>query len=245
MQILNLVREISLSFGQPSMIAATPKGIKLPSPIDDEFLSDDTGKSKAQPRNTPSLLEYYIQTIKLYQLLKKVVDTTETSIQHSGELMSRIQAMSRLHKLIMEWRDRLPPYLKFEEEVEDCDAARTTTSDEIFRNPREPLGLADLSKRLFCRLDNISAPMVMILTVLRFLHTIQLTLRPALELLFERQHVVRPNSGDISMEARLQELMLSDIASQCVLFAVQLNDFLSSQIQSQGFACWWYNTSCQ
>ena len=227
------------------MIAATPKGIQFPSPIDDEYLSDEIGKSKAQPKSTPSLLEYYIQTIKLYQLLKQVVDTTDTSLQNSGELMPRIQAMSRLHKLIMEWRDRLPVYLKYEEVVEDCDAARTTTSVEIFSNPREPLGLADLSKRLFCRLDNISVRMVMMLTVSRFLHTIQLTLRPALELLFERQHVVRPNSGEKSMEARVQDLMLCDIASQSVLFAVQLNDFLSAQIQSQGFACWWYNISCQ
>ena len=123
MHILNVFREISLSFGQPSMIAASSKSINLPSPIDDEYLSDEIGKSKAQPQSTPSLLEYYIQTIKLYQLLKQVVDTTDISIQNSGELMSRIQAMLRLHKLIMEWRDRLPAYLKYEQEVEDCDAA--------------------------------------------------------------------------------------------------------------------------
>ena len=245
MHLLNVFREISLSFGQPSMIAANPRSIQLPSPIDDEYLSDEIGKSKAQPKGTPSLLEYYIETIKLYQLLKQVVDTTDTSILNSGELMSRIQAMSRLHKLIMEWRDRLPAYLKCEQEADDCDAARTTTSGEIFSNPREPLGLADLSKRLFCRLYSISMWMVMILTIFRFLHTMQVTLRPALELLFEKQHQVRPSSGENSMEARLQELMLSDIASQCVLFAVQLNNFLSTQIQTQGFACWWYNISCQ
>jgi hypothetical protein len=196
MHILNVFREISLSFGQPSMIAASSKSINLPSPIDDEYLSDEIGKSKAQPQSTPSLLEYYIQTIKLYQLLKQVVDTTDISIQNSGELMSRIQAMLRLHKLIMEWRDRLPVYLKYGQEVEDRDAARATTSGEIFGNPREPLRLADLSKQHFCRLYSISARMVMILTAFRFLHTIQLTLRAALELLFERQHQVRPNSGE-------------------------------------------------
>lgn len=78
----------------------------------------------------------------------------------------------------------------------------------------------------------------------RYLYTVQLALRPALEQLFERQHQSRPDVGEKTMETGLEELMLRDMASKCVLSAVQLNNFLSHQIQCQGFACWWYNISC-
>lgn len=63
-------------------------------------------------------------------------------------------------------------------------------------------------------------------------------------MLFERQHVLRASSNETSIEAGLQELILSDMASNCIRFAVQLNNFLAAQIESQGFACWWYNISC-
>lgn len=75
------------------------------------------------------------------------------------------------------------------------------------------------------------------------MHTVQLILRPALELLFEKQQLAQSSNREPMLEARLQDLILNDVASQCVLSAVQFNDFLGAQIQSQSFVCWWYNIS--
>ncbi|KAG7285016.1 hypothetical protein NEMBOFW57_009634 [Staphylotrichum longicolle] len=74
-----LDREISMSFGRPLMInTAGNEQLKLPEAIDDEYLSDVAGGEwNSQPSNRPSLLESYIQTIKLYDILGQVLDREE------------------------------------------------------------------------------------------------------------------------------------------------------------------------
>lgn len=47
------------------------------------------------------------------------------------------------------------------------------------------------------------------------------------------------------MEARVQDLMLSDMAAQCVLSAHNLVKFLDAQIHFQSMVAWWYNISCE
>ena len=79
----------------------------------------------------------------------------------------------------------------------------------------------------------------------RFLHTKQLILRPALEHLFKEQQHDRQYTAERSMEARLQEAMLCEVALQCVLSAKTLVDFLAVQMESYNFTCWWYNISCK
>lgn len=133
------------------MITATSKSVGLPSPIDDEFLSEEIGKAITQPRSTPSLLETYIQTIKLYHLLKQVAGPADASTNGVKFAMSKIQNISKLHDQIMDWRRELPAHLEFGLIGENGEAARDETIAEISGNPREPLGLADLSRRLFCR----------------------------------------------------------------------------------------------
>ena len=122
----------------------------LPSAIDDENLSDDAaaGEGGVQPENTPSRLEYFIQTIKLYEILKQVEGLgDERGIAIDG-LESRTQAMLARHKRIMQWREALPPYLKHER----TDSSPIKASSDKSSHVREPLSLNDLARRLLCRL---------------------------------------------------------------------------------------------
>lgn len=66
-----------MSFARPLMIVTEDKPVRLPEPIDDSRLDEEMGKWHAQPRDLPSLLESYIQTIKLYDILKQVLDREE------------------------------------------------------------------------------------------------------------------------------------------------------------------------
>lgn len=133
------------------MIAANSTTITLPSPIDDEYLSEEIGKLGAQPRDTISWVEHYNQVIKLYRLLRQVLDIADTSIHKSEDFMSLVRTISRLHGLVLEWRDRLPAHLRFNEQITGHNAANPGASDKTSGSSSEPLEFADVSKRLFCK----------------------------------------------------------------------------------------------
>lgn len=142
-----------MSFGQPLMIPASGKGIKLPEAIDDERLSDEVGKLNAQPKDIPSLLEYYIQTIRLYDILGQVLSREELNVRMVSEAPPNMQAILSLDTQIMEWRDRLPTYLKYDS-LSECNSPRIVTLDEAAIS-QEVLDFPALSKRLHCRYSRL------------------------------------------------------------------------------------------
>lgn len=79
----------------------------------------------------------------------------------------------------------------------------------------------------------------------RYLYVRQLILRPALELLFGKQAHDESSSAVKSLEAKICESTLAEIASQCVQSALDLMEFLSIRIEKKELTCWWYNTSCK
>lgn len=151
-----IARDISLAFGQPCLIGTTPGPTILPSAIDDKHLNGIVVEAPSTPgENGPRRLEYFVQTVKLYEILKQVEGFNDRRTTNVITLESRLQSMLRLHKLITEWRELLPVYLKYEGSGSDnChvgDASNTVAPS------REPLGLKDLSRRIFCRFDFICA----------------------------------------------------------------------------------------
>lgn len=73
-----------------------------------------------------------------------------------------------------------------------------------------------------------------------------LILRPALDLLFEKQQ--QGSQTGVNKEprnTRLEDIVLCNVASQCVASAQRLIAFLGTEIQSQDFLAWWYNVSCK
>lgn len=79
----------------------------------------------------------------------------------------------------------------------------------------------------------------------RYLYVGQLILRPALELLFGKQVHDESNSTVKSLEAKLCESTLSEIASQCIQSALDLVEFLAIRIERKELTCWWYNAICK
>ncbi|KAJ5520864.1 fungal-specific transcription factor domain-containing protein [Penicillium fimorum] len=131
-----LDREISMSFGRPLMIPSGGSMIKLPEAIDDEQLNSEVGKWNTQPKGLPSLLESYIETIKLYDILGQALDREElresilSSKLHSESSTDDLSNILKLETKIMEWREALSSYLQYEPPVSNYDLGESVTSEE-------------------------------------------------------------------------------------------------------------------
>lgn len=167
-----LDREISMSFGRPLMITnSSSERLGLPHAIDDEYLSDRPGAEwGSQPPGQHSMLESYIQTIKLYDILGQVLDREEW---RDGPAFSRVapadlgsapdnvgantQSMLDLDTLIMEWMDSLPEYLRYDPSPEN-DRRRDGAGDLTPANEIPPTDFSAQAKRLHARYDSDADP---------------------------------------------------------------------------------------
>ena len=141
-----------MSFGQPCLITASYGPTVFPNAVDDEHISDEPAEVfNVQPGSTPSRLNYFIQTVKLYELLKQATGLEGERGSTSLDVEARIRAMLRFHGLIMQWRVELPLYLKDEWPDTDISSIPLETSNRQPSGIREPLSLRLLSRRLFCR----------------------------------------------------------------------------------------------
>ncbi|KAL2783210.1 fungal-specific transcription factor domain-containing protein [Aspergillus keveii] len=208
-----LDREISMSFGRPLMIKTGGEGVEMPEAIDDNRLSEKLGSRNVQPTDHPSLLESYIQTIRLYDILKQVLDREE--LREASSNSPDICSLLHLDSSIMEWRDALPSYLQYDPA---SDATITGSQHSDF---------SAQAKRLY----------------IRFLHVRVLILRPALDLLFQKRQQKPLGKDRHMMDARAQDLVLKDLGTQCALSAHSLVKLLGGQVQSKSLVAWWYNIS--
>ncbi|KAJ9632943.1 hypothetical protein H2204_007511 [Knufia peltigerae] len=222
-----LESEVAMTFAQPLMIPAVGKAVKLPEAIDDCRLSDEVGKWNVQPKELPSLLEYYVHALKLYDILGQVLERQELRPQAHADTVSNVRAILSLDCKIMEWRDALPPYLRYGSSFSDCDPLKGVGVLDAVPDSEVVLDFPALTSRLHCR----------------FLCVRQLILRPALDLLFEKQQNEKSLVvTEHTVRGKLKDTILSNIAVQCILTAIELVEFLASRIQTQTFVCWWYNT---
>lgn len=141
-----------MSFGCPSMITMSDTRSKLPEAIDDSRLSSEAGKWNSQPKDHPTLLEAYIQLIKLYNILGRVLNRDEPHARESkgiqSEAATKVQAILELDTSIMEWRHSLPDYVRYHPDSAKCNQAGGIAADEL------SVPSADLfiqAKRLYLR----------------------------------------------------------------------------------------------
>ncbi|KAH7038961.1 fungal-specific transcription factor domain-containing protein [Macrophomina phaseolina] len=225
-----LEKEVAMSFGRAPMVAANTKS-KLPEAIDDDRLSDEAAKWNYQPSGLPSLLESYIETIKLYDILGHVLCRDELQESRSARNSTGkpspatlyIRAILDMDTMIMEWWDSLPRYLKHHENITEF-SQHVVTED----------GLAFPCEDLLAQAERL---------YIRFLHVRLLLLRPALERLFEKQRANPLSKTKRATEAKLEDVLLFSIAAQCIICAQSLVAFLNTQIQSQKLLAWWYDVS--
>ena len=125
----------------------------FPHPVDDEFLNEIPGaEPNAQPGASPSVLHYFIEIVKLYQILKEVHLACRVRLQDADAVYCQIQVSIRLHKLVMDWRERLPEEMKYEwTHLDPSDKTPRPTSPAQLASFQEPLALQDLARRLYCR----------------------------------------------------------------------------------------------
>lgn len=98
------------------------KGPRLPGSIDDDRLSDEPGKWNQQPKDLPSHLESFIQTTKLYHVFDELLDREElqepVTPANDGSTSSRAKSSIRtlldLDTMVMDWRDNVPQYLRYD-----------------------------------------------------------------------------------------------------------------------------------
>ena len=128
------------------MIAVGNETAPLPQPIDDDRLSGDLGQQNTQPKDIPSLLESYIQTIKLYDILGEVLNREE--LKDTSDSCPDMRSLLTLDSKIMEWRDALPPYLQYDPSLEETSFPPKRTSDQCVP-PRADIFAQ--AKRLYTR----------------------------------------------------------------------------------------------
>jgi len=114
---------MALSFGRSPVGATINRRFQLPQAIDDRNISDQVGRTNVQPKDVPSVLEVYIQIIRLYDIPGPLLDQDEVGSETAADDSPNIHLLLKLDTMIIRWREDLPPYLRYD------------TSDD--RNSRE------------------------------------------------------------------------------------------------------------
>jgi hypothetical protein len=109
-----------MTFGRPSMISLRTQ-VTLPLAIDDEYLSNDNTPCE-QPKGTFSQTGFFIQTLKLYDILGEILaifyDSSGASRGAGGGAKPKpeeyYQSVLRLDKMLLDFQRQLPPNLRLE-----------------------------------------------------------------------------------------------------------------------------------
>ncbi|KAL1851241.1 hypothetical protein Plec18170_006566 [Paecilomyces lecythidis] len=132
-----LDRVLSLTYGRPLMVHSTSSQnqLTLPSPIDDQYLTQSPDAAVSQPDGAPSLVDCYIQAVQLQEILGHILTLfyygnphgkSEQSISNLGLSPAResiknhsvgtmdLQRILNVDKMLVSWHNRLPEHLKID-----------------------------------------------------------------------------------------------------------------------------------
>ncbi|KAF2788531.1 hypothetical protein K505DRAFT_255310 [Melanomma pulvis-pyrius CBS 109.77] len=238
-----LDRVLSLTYGRPLMIhpTTTQKQLFLPSAIDDQYLTCLLDAPGSQPDGVPSLMECYVQAIKLQDILGQVLaafyyaapdhrieDTSvfdfglnymTSSVVGDGIRNSDFQMLLDVDSLLTTWHDSLVPHLKV----------------QAYQNGGVPIGTGDsVRASMFHR-------QAVVLEV-RYLHTRLTMLRPMLSVLCDLTRRSDATSTDEdSLESNMRHGMLLKAAKLCLSVAQDLVDLITSKAPLGLCPAPWYN----
>lgn len=162
-----------MSFGRKLMGPIGWRCPKLPDSIDDSRLSDEPGKWNAQPAGLPSLLESFIQTAKLYDILDEILDREElhdpvtpaTDAPTISRAIPNTRTLLELDSMVMDWWGQLPMYLRYDPNCTAFTESGVVTADG-FPIPSDDLLVQ--AKRLYLRYCRPAVCHAIILTMLGF-----------------------------------------------------------------------------
>ncbi|KFZ11405.1 hypothetical protein V501_04785 [Pseudogymnoascus sp. VKM F-4519 (FW-2642)] len=218
-------RILSTTLGRPLMISrAISNSVPLPASVDDEFLSSEPGVDNVQPMGVPFRSEFYLQTLKLYNILELTLSTFYPSGVSESVTSRRnpstnedfedldYNAILRIDKLLTEWHQDIPPHLIWRS------APMSGEVDELF------LRQANVLK-------------------LRYLHLQILLFRPVLSQLLLSSLLVQKNHGP-TLKLPLQHAIALPFARKCVSAAQQIIDITHGHQRNDGsfepLPAWWY-----
>lgn len=115
---------VSTTLGRPLMISkADATAVPFPASIDDEYMSSEEGSVSSQPPDKPSLIEFYVQSLHLFEIVEETLSAMYHKDSRSDAVDSQAAPFERLESLdfntivsidssIRRWHRSLPEYLK-------------------------------------------------------------------------------------------------------------------------------------
>lgn len=126
-------RIVALTFGRPTMIDRQAASlIPMPVPLDDSYLTHDSSNTDVPSIQKPMEIQFYIESLKLYEILNNILTDlyTSTGLASEGNTVSisldagKIALLLTLDQSLTLWLENLPSHLK-----QDCEQV----SNKAFR----------------------------------------------------------------------------------------------------------------
>lgn len=220
-------RMVAMTLGRPTMVPkADALTVPLPAAIDDPYLSTKAGQDGSQPVGEMSVVEFYVQSLKLYIINEETLtalyksDGSDAPTSAMNKLASLdLNTILRIDMTITSWYDSLPEQLK----------ARKHPSD-------------DFTEPIFARQSNTLR--------LRCLQVQILLFRPVLVLLLAPEIRARATSSPHAGAGIALEMGLVCVR-KCILSALEVINIIYQRQLTQPSSlieplpAWWYEVFCR
>jgi hypothetical protein len=119
-------RFLSMTYGRPAMIGKrSAAAVPLPAAIDEHYLSGDPNRRDSQPEDSPSILDFFIQSLGLYRILNEILLNVYAADPQTGANIDQWECLFPrqydeqrscsfldLDRALTLWERGLPPHLK-------------------------------------------------------------------------------------------------------------------------------------
>ena len=97
-------RVVSMTYGRPPMVSpAVSSAVPFPIAIDEHLLSSNVGQ--VMFGHGPSVMDFYLETLKLYEVLFDVLTSLDSSTVETSDFQS-------IERRLIDWDRKLPAHLK-------------------------------------------------------------------------------------------------------------------------------------
>nr|KAK5448869.1 hypothetical protein LTR18_001957 [Exophiala xenobiotica] len=115
-------RTLSMKFGRPiSTQGAHLYKVDLPLEVDDQYITESSAQPR-QPEGRPSLIAFFIQTIKQQSVIENILSNLYNGCPSSAPNVKPLRSLGQLVVLddeLLSWWDNLPAHLKCEPDLPD------------------------------------------------------------------------------------------------------------------------------
>lgn len=130
-----------MTFGRPMVITRHDAlAVPFPSSINDEFLGTTPGDSNDQPSDSPSVVEFWLQSLKLYVIQEEVLSTFyshEASSQDTSLPIDKrledldFNSIASIDASLHRWQSHLPNHMHVQATAESQDHSIFTRQANI------------------------------------------------------------------------------------------------------------------